>query len=175
MGVKILVAYATRYGSTREVAEVVGATLADHGADVVVRPTTDVADVAGYEAVVLGAPFYLGSMLKDAARFLERHRSTLERMPLAIFTLGPVRASDDIAEAAGQLDKAIADLEWLHPVSAEMFVGAYDPERLRLADRLIAMPPASPMHGLGAHDDRDWDAIRTWAAALPAKVQRVGV
>jgi hypothetical protein len=48
-----------------------------------------------------------------------------------------------------------------------MFVGKFDPKHLRLADKLITMPPASPLHGLGPREDRDWDAIRSWATALP--------
>ena len=44
-----------------------------------------------------------------------------------------------------------------------MFVGKYDPTKLRFADRLVTKPPASPLHGLDAHDDRDWEAIGAWA------------
>ena len=120
---------------------------------------------------MLGTPFYLGSMLKDAAAFLERHRAALEVLPLAFFALGPTRAGDDMAEARKQLDGALAKLEWLKPVAAEMFVGTYDPARLRLFDKLIALPPASPFHGVGAHDERDWDAIRSWAMGLPAALE----
>ena len=37
-----------------------------------------------------------------------------------------------------------------------MFVGKYDPAKLRLADKLVTALPASPLHGLPARDDRDW-------------------
>jgi menaquinone-dependent protoporphyrinogen oxidase len=166
MGGKILVAYVTRYGSTGEVAEAVAATLRGHGTEVDVRPAKDVADVGGYRAVVLGTPFYFGSMLKDATGLLERNRAVLETLPVAVFALGPVRAGDDMGDARGQLDQALAKLEWFEPVVTEMFVGKYDPARLRLTDKLITIPPASPFHGMGACDDRDWDAIRAWAAGL---------
>lgn len=168
MGHRILVAYATRYGSTREVAEAAGAVLRERGIEVEIKPVRDVAALDGYDGVVLAAPFYIGSMLKEATAFLERHRSALEAVPVALLALGPVRASDDMAEARKQLDGVLAKLEWLKPVAAEMFVGKYDPAHLRLLDKLIALPPASPLHGLGAHDDRDWDAIRSWADALPS-------
>jgi menaquinone-dependent protoporphyrinogen oxidase len=167
-GDRILLAYATRYGSTGEVAEAVGATLREQGLTVDVRPVKAVKDLGGFDAVVLGMPFYIGSMLKDAVVFLERHRAALQAMPVALLALGPTRASDDMAEARKQLDGAVARLGWLEPVAAEMFVGKYDPARLRLLDRLISLPPASPLHGVGAHDERDWDAIRSWAIGLPA-------
>lgn len=181
----ILVAWATRYGSTREVAEAAAETLREHGLtvevaaakdavvragrDAVVRPDRRAGHDAGvrHDAVVLATPFYMGAMLKDAARFLERERAALERLPVALLACGPLSADDDLDAARGQLDGALAKLGWLHPVAAEMFVGKYDPGRLRVADRLIAALPASPLHGVGAHDDRDWEAIRAWAATLP--------
>jgi menaquinone-dependent protoporphyrinogen oxidase len=170
MGDKILVAYATRYGSTREVAEVAGAALREQGVDADVKAAKDVTALGGYGGVVLATPFYIGSMLKEATQFLERNRAALEVLPVALLTLGPVQASDDMAEARKQLDDALAKLEWLEPVVAEMFVGKYDPAHLRLLDKLVALPPASPLHGVGAHDDRDWESIRAWAEALPAAI-----
>jgi len=173
----ILVAWATRYGSTREVAEAAAETLREQGLtvevaaakDAVVRADRRAGHDAGvrHDGVVLAAPFYMGAMLKDAVRFFERERASLERLPVALLTCGPLSADDDIDAACEQLDGALAKLGWLHPVAAEMFVGKYDPGRLRVADRLIAALPASPLHGVGAHDDRDWDAIRAWAATLP--------
>ena len=71
-------------------------------------------------------------------------------------------------ELVNELDGALAKLGWLHPVAAEMFVGKFDPAHLRLADKLLTALPASPLHGIGAHDDRDWSAIRAWAVTLPA-------
>lgn len=167
MNGKILVAYATRYGSTREVAEAAGATLREQGFDTDVKPVKGVTALDAYGGVLLATPFYLGSMLKDATRFLERHRAALEGLPLALLACGPASAEDDMAEARGQLDDALGKLEWLKPVAAEMFVGKYDPANLRLLDKLIALPPASPLHGVGAHDDRDWESIRAWTGALP--------
>jgi len=162
----VLVTYATRYGSTREVAERVAATLREGGAAVDVRPAGSVKDLSGYGTVVLGAPYYIGKMLKEATAFLERHRAALEAMPVAVFALGPARGSDDLEEARGQLDKTLAKYPWLKPTAVEMFVGRYDPAVLRGLDKLVAKPKASPLHGVGAHDDRDWAAIERWAAAL---------
>jgi len=170
----ILVACATRYGSTREVAEAAAETLREHGLTVEVAAAKDAVVGDGHDGVVLAAPFYMGAMLKDAVRFLERERAALKRLPVALLACGPLSADDDLDEARGQLDGALAKLGWLHPVAAEMFVGRYDPARLRVADRLIAALPASPLHGVGAHDDRDWAAIRAWAATLPGLLVGAG-
>jgi menaquinone-dependent protoporphyrinogen oxidase len=167
----LLVAYATRYGSTREVAEAAAETLREHGLSVEVKAAKDAAAGNGYGGIVPATPFYLGAMLKEAVRYLERDRTALERLPVALLACGPVSAADDTVAARGQLDGALAKLGWLHPVAAEMFVGKFDPSHLRKADRLLTALPASPLHGIGAHDDRDWPAIRAWAATLPSLLQ----
>ncbi len=165
MSEKVLVAYATRYGSTGAVADAIAARLRERGLDVDVKPVREAGSLEGYESVVFGAPFYMGAMLKDGRAWLEQQRAALEERPSAIFALGPTSAADDPPAARAQLDAALEKLPWFKPVAAEMFVGAFDPARLRLADRLVMMLPASPLHGLAAHDDRDWTAIGEWATA----------
>jgi len=88
-------------------------------------------------------------------------------VPFAILALGPTSAVDNLEATRAQLDRTLAKLPWLESVAAEMFVGKYDPAKLHLADRLVAKFPASPLHGLGAHNDRDWAAIGAWADGLP--------
>lgn len=166
MNPNILVAYATKYGSTGEVAEAIGERLREQGLVVDVKPVKEAPSLDGYDAVVFGAPFYVGSMLKEARAYLERQREALEGTPVAVFALGPTTGEEPLYQAAEQLDNALKKLPWLQPVSAAMFVGKYDPHNLRFRDRLLTMPPASPLHGLGPHDDRDWEAIGAWAEGL---------
>jgi menaquinone-dependent protoporphyrinogen oxidase len=170
MSEKVLVCYATRYGSTGEVADAVGTRLREQGLDADVRPVKEVRSLDGYDAVVVGTPIYLGALHKDMRGWLEAQQAALESRPSAIFALGPTSAADDLAEASGQLDKALAKLPWLTPVATQMFVGKYDPARLRLADKLLAALPASPLHRLAARDDRDWEAIGEWAGEVARAV-----
>jgi menaquinone-dependent protoporphyrinogen oxidase len=163
----ILVAHASRYGSTREVAERVGDTLRNLGHAVEVRPARSVSDLSRYSAVILGTAYYYGKMLKAGAAFLERHRGALEAMPTALFALGPVSAANDPSEARGQIEATLAQLGWLTPVATEMFGGKYDPTAVRGLDKVVTKLKASPMHGLEAHDGRDWSFIECWAKALP--------
>jgi len=72
MPTSVLVAYATRYGSTQEVAEVVAGTLRERGLEVDIQPMRKVQTLAGFRAVVLGAPLYMFRWHKDALRFLSR-------------------------------------------------------------------------------------------------------
>ncbi len=166
---KVLVAYASKYGSTQEVAEAIAEALRESGIEVDLQPMRKVRTLAGYGTVVLGAPLYFGFWHKDAINFLSRNENTLPQRPVAIFALGP--NSNDTKEMQGsraQLDKELAKFPWLTPVVIEVFGGKY-PAKLRLPERIIAGLPASPLHGKPASDVRDWTAIRTWAGGLAAK------
>jgi menaquinone-dependent protoporphyrinogen oxidase len=168
MATSILIAYATRYGSTREVADAVGTRLREQGLHVEICRAGEVRSLDGFSAVVLGSPLYIGSLLREARKFLNRHRSALSQMPVALFVLGPVHGGKELEDARTQLAGVLAKLPWLQPAAAEVFVGKYDPARLRFPDSLLAVLPASPLHGVPAHDGRDWSAIHVWADALPA-------
>jgi len=166
MARKVLLAYATRYGSTEEVAVTVAGKLREGGLAVEVQPVKKVRSLEGNEAVVLGTPIYVGSLLKDARKFLDGHQAELEKLPVAVFALGPIRAGEELLASRGQLETALAKTPWLKPVDTEVFVGKYDPDRLGMGDKMLTALPASPLHGVPAQDDRDWDAIEAWAAKL---------
>lgn len=170
MSNSILVAYATRYGSTQEVADRIAATLRESNLTVDVQPVKQVRTLDGYRAVVLGAPLYIGSWLKDAQRFLTQHQPALEKLPVAIFSLGPTRADEGMAEVRASLDAQVGKYPWLKPVAVELFGGKYDPAKLRFPDTLLKAFPASPLHGLPASDIRDWEAIGAWARGLVEKL-----
>lgn len=172
MNENVLVAYATRYGSTREVAEAVAGALRELGLTVEVRAAGEVASLEPYQAVVLGAPLYIGHWHKEAQQFLTRHQAELSRRPSAVFSLGPTTsAREDWRGARESLDEELSRFPGFCPVAAELFGGKYDPARLSFAHRLLAALPASPLHNLPASDQRDWDAIRTWAASLAGRLR----
>jgi menaquinone-dependent protoporphyrinogen oxidase len=88
--VKVLMAYATKNGSTRQVAESITAALREAGAQVTAPPARAVREsVSGYDLIVLGAPLYSGRWHRDAHRFLKRHQRELAAVPVAVFGMGP--------------------------------------------------------------------------------------
>ena len=103
MMTQVLVAYGTRYGSTREVAETVAATLEEQGIETDVKTAREVRSLDGYDAVVLGTPLYMGALHKDVRALLEKNRTALEHTPFALFALGPIKADDGIDGSRAQL------------------------------------------------------------------------
>jgi menaquinone-dependent protoporphyrinogen oxidase len=168
----MLVAYGTRYGSTREVAETVATTLEEQGVEVDVKLAREVRSLDGYHAVVLGTPLHMGALHKDVRALLEKNQAALEHTPFALFALGPIKADDGIDGSRAQLIDALAKLPVPTPASTTVFVGAYDPARLGFRDKMIAALPASPLHGETAHDERDWDEIRAWARRIVESLSR---
>ena len=167
MSTSVLVGYATRYGSTQEVAEAIGTALRESGLKVKIQSLQDVSALAEFKAVVLGAPLFMFRWHKDALRFLSRQRKALKQQPVAVFALGPTHEPYDEKEwqdSRAQLNKALAKFPWFKPVALEIFGGKYDPAKLRFPLKLFAgKVPAS--------DIRDWPAIRAWADSLGEKLQ----
>ncbi len=157
----ILLAYASRYGSTEEVAKAISSALRETVFEVDLKPMRDVKALDHYDAVVLGAAIYNTRLHPDVHQFLSQNQETLMKLPVAIFALGPV-IPGDIAKMRSrrQLDKDLLKYPWLKPVALEIFVGKYDPSKLSFFERFS---PAS--------DNRDWDAIRAWANSLPVLLQ----
>ena len=86
----VLVAYATKNGGTKGLADMIGDALRGEGLDVDVEPVTVINRVDGYEAVVLGGAVYNAHWHPDARRFARRHADTLRDRPVWLFSSGPL-------------------------------------------------------------------------------------
>ncbi|MDA8219792.1 MAG: flavodoxin domain-containing protein, partial [Dehalococcoidales bacterium] len=84
----VLVAYASKYGATREIAERIAEELRSAGHGVEVRSVKSAGDLAGYEAFVIGSAVYFGHWLKEAAEFVRRNRAVLVDRPVWLFSCG---------------------------------------------------------------------------------------
>lgn len=163
---KVLVAYASRGGSTREVAEAIGEVLGDAGAEVDVRLVKGVADVSLCRAVVLGSADYMGKWMPDAVRSVETHREALSQMPVAYFTVCLTMKED--AEEHCRTVEAYLDpvREQVRSVDVGLFTGRLDRSRLPFLYRLIIKVMGQP-----EGDFRNWEAMRAWARNLVPLLQ----
>jgi menaquinone-dependent protoporphyrinogen oxidase len=152
---KVLVAHASRYGSTREVAETIAQVLRSRCVHADVRAAGEVEDIDGYDGVVLGGGIYVGRWHRNARGFARVFWRELSTMPVAVFALGPL---DDVPEhLAGsekQFHHALGKLRFT-PFATALFGGAVDPRKLSF-----------PFSHMPAADVRDWDAIRGWAIGI---------
>jgi len=168
MKTKVLVAYASSYGSTQEIAEAISETLRSKELAVDLQPIGNLRTLEGYSAVVLGAPLYMFHWHKDALRFLSQYRKILtDHLPVAIFAGGPFGQEEGNAwqEVRTKFDSELAKFPWLTPISVLIVGGKFDPAKLRFPYNLIPALKKMP-----ASDLRDWVAIRAWASSLAAQL-----
>ena len=157
----VLVAYATKYGSTREVAEAIASALKGRGVDAVAQPAGEIRGLDGYSAVVLGTALYFFLWRGEAHRFLRRNRKALADLPVAVFGMGPIEDTpEQFTGAREHLDKGLAKHEWLRPRAVTVFGGKLEPSTLRFPDSNPAM------RGMAAVDLRDFDEVSAWADSL---------
>jgi menaquinone-dependent protoporphyrinogen oxidase len=162
MAARVLVAYATKMGSTREVAEAIAEVLRARGHSVDVAPVREVKGVADWDAVVLGSALYAAHWQREVNRFVARQRVGLASRRIWAFSSGP-------------LDRALAasDLP-INPAAAELLAGLPVEGHRTFGGRLSpdaegVDPQILRTHPVG--DFRDWAVIRAWAASIATALE----
>jgi menaquinone-dependent protoporphyrinogen oxidase len=173
---RILVAYASRHGATQGIAERIAETLTASGHAVETLAVKDVADLAGYDAFVIGSAVYMFHWLKDMTRFLHRNRRLLAERPGWLFSSGPLGTETTDAKGRDVLEvsaaKEAAEVEaTIHPRDHAMFFGAYFRGRpVGIAERFVEKMPAA-RNAMPEGDFRDWQAIEAWAADIARELE----
>ena len=137
---QVLVAYATKYGATAEIAEKIGQVLRQAGLRADVLPADRVSDLHSYQAVVLGSAVYIGLWRKKAATFLKANEQALAERPVWLFSSGPTGEGD----AAGLMEgwrfpkglQPIADR--IQPRDIAVFHGDVNTKKLNFIERWMA-------------------------------------
>ena len=171
---QILVAYASKHGSTRGLAEAVGdgLTRAGHPADV--RRVQDVDDLGGYDAFVIGAATYAMHWRKEAVAFVHQHEELLRHHPVWLFSSGPLGTgtTDDEGRDLREVSDPKEFPELTAAVAASgtrVFFGALDPTKLGAGERAIRKLPAGRAL-LPAGDFRDWSDVATWTGEIAEEI-----
>jgi len=164
----VLVAVASRHGSTREIADAIEQELHVPGVDAEVRDVENVPDLEAYDAVVLGSALYMGNWESAASRFVQRHRSKLLTMPVWLFSSGPVGNNNHPGQ--GDPPKVVQIAQLARARGHQMFAGKLDRHNLSFGERLVVNVVHAP-----DGDFRDWNAIRAWANEIATDFSPSGV
>src|SRR5690625_5273589 len=160
---KILVAVASTYGATHELAGWVRDALADAGHTVTLERVEEVTDLQSYDAVVLGSAVYIGRILTHARQFARRLESEFAPGPVWVFASGMKNNTPNPLQP-----------EYTRPQDPPYFGGQYpifggrvNPGELGPAERALAGFVGS--HG---KDARDRELVRAWARKVDERMRR---
>lgn len=155
---RVLVAVASRHGSTAEVAERIGRVLTAHGLEVEVAPVENVHDIDSYDAIVLGSAVYMGHWIASARKFVRKWWSELQDRPVWLFSSGPV---GEPMRADGQLPDVDQISQTIGTLDHRMFAGKLAVSSLTVPEKAMVRLMHQP-----DGDFRNWQAIETWATGI---------
>jgi menaquinone-dependent protoporphyrinogen oxidase len=172
----VLVAYASRHGSTRGIAERIADRLRADGLAADVRPAAEVRDATSYDAFVVGGAAYMFHWLKEATTFVRRNQALLAARPTWLFSSGPI-GTDTVDKQGRAVLETTVPKEFpglhdaIHPRGERVFFGAIDPAArpVGIAERFMALMPAA-RDALPRGDFRDWPAIDAWADRIASEL-----
>jgi len=164
---EVLVAYASKRGSTAEIAAAVAERLRADGVDAECLEIGEVGGLDGYDAVVLGSAVYMKRWRGEARHFLRKHGKELAGMPFWIFSSGPVGdpAEDDAAWTEPR--KIVARAEELGARDHVVFGGRMPTDPHGPIEKAMVNNTPEDLR-----DRRDWDEIRAWADGIAAELSR---
>jgi menaquinone-dependent protoporphyrinogen oxidase len=157
----VLVAYESKHGSTKAIAERIGATLARHDHEANVRPIDAVTDPAKYDAYVIGSAVYYGGWMKQAVEFARENVSAFVGKPVWLFSSGPVGTA-----LPADPDQIAVLRQATRARDHRVFYGALDRSKLSIGERLVISAVKAP-----DGDFRDWNEIEKWAEGIAQELK----
>jgi menaquinone-dependent protoporphyrinogen oxidase len=154
---RVLVTWGTKLGGTEGIARIIGEVLAREGFHVVLERASQVPDANAYHAAIVGGALYANQWHRDARRFVARNVTGLRRIPVWMFSSGPLDESADQKDIPPPTQVAVL----MERVGARGHV--------TFGGRLSADAKGFPAAAMAKHHSGDWrnpDRIREWATEL---------
>lgn len=162
MDKRILVTYASKAGSTAEIAERIGQAFIERNYAVDILPISRINDLNSYRAVILGSAIRVRNILPEAMSFIQKHQETLHIIPFSIFIVCLSMKDDDACTRKNVREYLDPVYKFVEPASVGLFAGVLNPKRLGLMERML-VKAINASEG----DFRRWDQIETWAQNIP--------
>jgi menaquinone-dependent protoporphyrinogen oxidase len=161
---RVLIAYGSRYGSTRETAEHMERHIAEAGHQVEVLDAADVDVLRDYDVVLIGSGIYAGHVRRRVVRLLHRIARQHPTLPIALFALGPMVPQEerpqDWQDVRERLDRLVDRIDGLDVLETAVFGGVIEPERMNF---MFAR--------MGGRDLRSWSDIDRWTDGVLQRVR----
>ena len=158
---RILVTSGSRHGGTKGIAEMIAAALRDANLAVEHRDPGEIESCAGFDAVIVGGALYANRWHRAARRFVTRHLAELRRVPVWLFSSGPLDDSAARAPIPPVTEVAVL-MERIGAVGHATFGGRLAPD--------VAGFPARAMARTHSGDWRDPARVRAWASEIATRL-----
>ncbi len=167
-GYKILIVYASEFGTTGEIAVAIGDALCKEGNTVDTKWIKKVKDINNYDAVIIGSAIQYEDWMPEATEFVKNNQNILKNMPVAYFiTCMALSRKEEGAmqQAIEYSDKLCAFVPQVKPISVGRFAGVLDYSKIPFLKRLM-VKGVMAINKIKEGDYRDWEAIRSWTKSI---------
>lgn len=165
---KILVAYASKYGSTKEIAERISKKIDASGCKSELLEASSVNNIKQYDAAIIGSGVYIGRWLKPATKLVKKNKNSLKNIPVWFFSTGPTNEGDPLKETEGWIfpNSLTDEADLIKPKDKALFRGIIQKNKLSGIEKWM-------MEKFNAKEDdyRDWDKIEKWAKGIAEAIK----
>jgi menaquinone-dependent protoporphyrinogen oxidase len=169
---KVLVAFASKHGSTKGIAEFIGEKLRERGEQADVLEVSQVQNIRDYDAFVIGSAVYMFHWMKEAKEFALKNSAVLFTRPVWLFSSGPTGTKQKDAKDRDLLDPNVSGPKELEELREKIrfrdhriFFGAFDPKDLDFFSRQF-FKSATIREATPIGDFRDWNEIDAWVTSI---------
>lgn len=171
---RVLVAYASKHGATKGIADHIGNGLRHSGHAVDVRPAETPGDPSAYDAFVIGSAAYAGHWLRPARSMVRKNKELLSHKPVWLFSSGPLGEAVDAKgrdQREASVPKEAAEFEAIHPRDFHVFFGALDVDKLSAWERALPKMIPALRRLMPEGDYRDWQDIDGWTDSIAHELE----
>lgn len=160
---RVLLAVASKHGSTQGIARTIAVELLGAGFDVEIYDAESAPGTGGFDAAVIGSAVYMGRWMAEAREYVELHHRELRTLPVWLFSSGPI---GDAQPSIGESADIPNMIELTNARSHRTFGGKLDRATLGMGERIVSKVVRAP-----EGDFRDWDEIHAWARDIAGALE----